>query len=192
LEPLEKGPTVNHLRSGVHVVLLGLRGAGKSMVGGLLAAQLGAKLVDLDRVTLDVLGRDAVTRAWREVGEEGFRRAEVQALGRVLAGDGGVIALGGGTPTAPGAAAMLREAQAQGRAVLVYLRSEPTMLQRRLTAAGAGDRPALLGDDPIGEIAAIFAARDPLYSELADHVVDAAPQAADVAKEIVRLVARPT
>jgi shikimate kinase len=81
---------------------------------------------------------------------------------------GPVLALGGGTPTAPGAADLLRERAAAGSVRLLYLRASAETLAGRLTAAGGPDRPALVGDDPVSEITVLFERRDPLYRELAD------------------------
>lgn len=149
------------------IVLMGLRGSGKSTLGRRLAERLGRVFVDLDDRTAAALGASAAGAALRSHGEPAFRAAEVVALREALGEAGVVLALGGGTPTASGAADLLREAAASGGAALVYLRAEPRTLAGRLTAAGAPDRPGLTGDDPVAEIAMLFERRDPLYRELA-------------------------
>ena len=84
-----------------------------------------------------------------------------------------MLALGGGTPTAPGAADILRAASKSGGARVVYLRCEPDELRARLDAVGVGpDRPSLTGADPRDEIEAVFVRRDPLYTDLADAIVE--------------------
>lgn len=171
----------------MNIIFLGLRGSGKSTVGQLLGRRLGRALTDLDLVTLSLLGCATVKEAWVR-GEDVFRRAEANALEQALAQSGRIIALGGGTPTAPGAAEMLREAQAARRAILFYLAADADTLRSRLQGEGAADRPALLGDDPLMEIEAVRAARDPLYRELADHVVDASRAVAEVSEDVLRLI----
>ncbi len=178
------------------LVLIGLRGSGKTTVGRLLATRLqgreadGPGFVDLDDRTPAVLGCDSVADAWEAHGESAFRDAEMQALGAILSVDDKVcrvLALGGGTPTAPGAEAMLASQRDRGRVVLVYLRAMPDTLRERLSHADNRDRPALLGGkDPLDEIDAVFARRDPLYRQLA--TVEVACDGMS-AKEVADLVA---
>lgn len=150
---------------------MGLRGAGKTTLGREAATRLGVAFVDLDDRTRSRLGAPTIREAWSKVGEPGFRAAEAEALRDALAEQPGVIALGGGAPTAPGAQALLREADTRG-AVLVYLRAPPPVLRQRLSAAGTGDRPSLTGSDPIAEVDAVFRARDALYAGLARVILE--------------------
>ena len=96
------------------------------------------------------------------------------ALGaaQTLEGDGRVVALGGGTPTAPGAADLLRTARDARRAIIVYLTAEADTLRTRLAAGDMADRPSLTGADPRAEIEAVLARRDPLYRDLATEVIE--------------------
>jgi len=170
------------------VVLIGLRASGKSTVGRLLGAALGREFVDLDDVTPRLLGSDDVRGAWSAHGEAGFRAAEARALAQELSGAGRVLALGGGTPEAPGAAAMLRDARDAGRAVVVYLRADAAVLRERLRQADNANRPSLTGAGLLDEIEDVLARRDGAYSALADLVVEHedAPNAEDAAGRIVR------
>lgn len=178
----------------VDIILMGLRGSGKTSVSAAAAARLGlpaSARIDLDDLTLRRLGAATIADAWRAAGEPAFREAEAASLRGVLqdrASTAGVrvIALGGGTPTAPGAAEALRDARASGSAVLVYLRASPSTLRVRLAraagdAATAAHRPSLTGRGTIEEIEDVHAARDPLYVSLADHVVDASADVASAA-----------
>ena len=156
----------------MNIVLIGLRGSGKTTVGRLLAERLRRPLVDLDAVTSKLLGATRVADAWARAGEQAFRQAEARALTAALAGDGQVIALGGGTPTAPGAADLLRTACDAGRATVVYLAAAAATLRTRLAAADMADRPSLTGADPLAEIDAVLVRRDPLYRDLATEVIE--------------------
>jgi shikimate kinase len=158
------------------LILIGLRGSGKSAVGRAMSARLGRVFIDLDDLTPALMGYPSVGEAWRGAGEPAFRSAEVDALRRVLE-DGGsgrrVIALGGGTPTAPGAAAILNDARHSGAAVVVYLRAGAPTLRSRLQGLDNRDRPPLTGaSDPLSEIERVLHQRDQLYITLADTVVD--------------------
>lgn len=163
------------------IVLMGLRGSGKSTAGRAAAARLGALFVDLDERSARELGCARVAEAWERHGEAAFRAGEARALraalddcGRRGASALTVLALGGGTPAAPGAAEALRAARDSGLARLIYLRASPAALRARLVAAGGAgaDRPSLTGADPLAEIEAVFGARDGLYRALADEVIE--------------------
>jgi shikimate kinase len=149
------------------LILIGLRGSGKTTLAPVLAGRLGYTSIDLDDATLRVLGETSVAEAWQRHGESGFRSAEAMALHEALSKDNLVIACGGGTPTAPGATAMLTSAQEAGKAAIVYLRGTVETLQARLRAAGSADRPGLTGADPIAEVPVLFMKRDPLYMSIA-------------------------
>lgn len=151
---------------------MGLRGSGKSTLGRELGALLGRAFVDLDVVTLRALGHASASEAFGAVGEAGFRAAEVAALGAVLRDGGQVVALGGGTPTAAGAAELLRGERGRGSAWVVYLHAAPEVLRARLAGTNLANRPALLGRDALDEIGRVYAARDGLYRELADVIVE--------------------
>ncbi len=158
-----------------NLLLIGLRGSGKTTLGRGLAHAEGRGFVDLDEVTAAFLGCDSVAEAWGRFGEAEFREAEARALSAVLNDSGRIIALGGGTPTAPGAAAAIAEAARQGRCVVAYLRCPPEVLRARLESQGAEaltNRPSLTGAPALDEIEVVFAARDGLYRRLATWVIE--------------------
>jgi len=165
------------------VVLFGLRGSGKSTVGPLLAASLQTPFVDLDPLTALELGEATPADALRKHGEPAFRAAEVRAFAHLLRLPTAVIALGGGTPTAPGFSEVVT---ARADLTLVYLRATPDTLRTRLSKTDAASRPSLTGTGMLMEIDAVFTARDPLYRSRAqiEIAVDGLTEA-DVADRIV-------
>lgn len=152
------------------LLLIGLRCSGKTTLGQLAARALRVPFQDLDPLVLKRLGRTTVTEAFEQDGEDGWRRAEALALQDALADGAGVLALGGGAPTAPGAAAMIRAARATDRLRVALLHPGERELQHRL-AAGRGDRPRLDSSDA-AEVARLASERLPLYRSLADAVLD--------------------
>ncbi len=156
----------------IRLILIGLRGSGKSTLARGLAARLSCAWVDLDDFTPKELGCATVAEAWETHREPAFRAAEVAALSRVLGGGARVIALGGGTPTAPGAAELLRAEQSAGRARVVYLRASASALRERLRGAMDANRPSLTGGDPLAEMDEVFARRDEPYRRIADRVIE--------------------
>ena len=135
----------------MNTLLMGLRGCGKSTVGRLLAGRLGCVFVELDERVLAIFDQGTVSEAWSVHGEPAWRAAEARVLEDCLAATDQVVALGGGTPMIEEARRLIEREQAGGRVRVVYLVCDPRELARRL-AEGAGDRPPLLGTDPVSEI----------------------------------------
>ena len=81
--------------SGPEVVLVGAMGAGKTTVGGLVAAALGLDFLDTDHLVESAAGKP-VAEIFVDDGEEHFRELEQAAVARALASHEGVLALGGG------------------------------------------------------------------------------------------------
>ncbi len=158
----------------MHVLLMGLRGSGKTTVGGLLARQLDGEFVDLDDRVLAAFAETTVTDVWAAHGEQAWRAAETRVLQELLnrsAARLSVIALGGGTPMIESARGDIEAARTAGTATVVYLRCVVEELERRL-AGQTDDRPSLTGADPVGEIADVMTTREPVYRSLADHEYD--------------------
>jgi shikimate kinase len=167
------------------LVLMGLRGSGKSTVGRHIADWAGRPFIDLDTRTAQLLGSASVREVWDRHGEAAFRLAETKALTTAMETPGAVIALGGGTPTAPGAAELLRRERDSGRCEVIYLSASARTLRERLRDADNSNRPSLTGADPLAEIEMVLAQRDPLYRELASRIVRTdGRDAADIAAEI--------
>ncbi len=171
-----------------HILLMGLRASGKSTLARTLAQRAGLAAIDLDIFTLNDLDAHTVEDAWQSHGEHAFRRAETRVLARCLATPAPtVIALGGGTPTAPGAADLLRDTRDANRAFLIYLRVPLDTLRSRLAATPDDpNRPSLTGTPAHDEIDIVFSQRDPLYSDLADLVLERAQSPAQDADDILR------
>ncbi|GAB4382628.1 MAG: shikimate kinase AroL [Phycisphaerales bacterium] len=155
-----------------NVLLIGLRGSGKSTLGRELAKRLHRPFIDLDDETKAQMHCKTVAEAWAKYGESGYRQAETRALRKVLTRPGQIIALGGGTPTAPGARDIIERAQLGRNAMVIYLRASASTLRERLSKADVSDRPALTGTDSIAEIDLVLARRDGLYRSIADEVID--------------------
>lgn len=151
----------------LNFILIGLRGSGKSTLGRLLAQQLGRDFVDLDGIVAQRMNASGPGEAIERDGIDAFRATETQALRSVQGTHNQIIALGGGTPTAPGAAELLRENGSR----IIYLRGKPETLRERMAQADNTDRPALVGDDALGEIETLFNQRDDLYRGLSESIV---------------------
>lgn len=161
------------------LLLIGLRASGKTTLGSALASRLGVEFIDLDDRTAGELGAASAGDALRAHGEEPFRAAELRALRAACEGPPRVIALGGGTPTAPGAARFIDGLRREGRAVVVFLDPPLATLQARLSK-NAGDRPSLTGRGVVEEVDEIARLRRPLYAALADFAFEEEVDRGDV------------
>jgi shikimate kinase len=156
----------------MHLVLIGLRGAGKSTAGRATADLLARPFIDLDDHTAAVCGMDATT-CFSVRGEAAWREAEATALhAALMARTPSIIALGGGTPTAPGAEDLLQNARHDHRIRVVWLDAPPHVLVERI--GHDPSRPPLTDLDPLAEMQAIDARRRPIFERLADATIDVA------------------
>ena len=144
-----------------NVVLVGFMGSGKSTVGPHVAQRLERPFVDLDDVIEADAGR-SVAEIFSSEGEAGFRDRESRCLQRALAGDGSVVAVGGGAPMRQENWARIRDSNC-----VVALMAEPDELARRLN--GSTERP-LLQRNGSSAISSLLPNRLPRYLE-ADLIV---------------------
>ncbi len=158
------------------VALIGLRGAGKTTLGGELAAQRGVPFVELDRE----IEREAGT-SMNEIlllhGQAGYRRYERRALLRIAEDhpDGVVMTTGGSIVSERDTFDLL-----QSHFWCVWLKASPEEHMSRVVAQG-DMRPFDAGDNAKGgatrealdDIRRILASREALYAR-ADAVVDTA------------------
>jgi len=155
------------------VLLVGMRGAGKTSVGRRAAELLGVRFVDLDEEVLELArhaGRPAAASAGELLardGERAFRELEAAGLRRLLEPQLSlVLAAGGGAVEREDARSWMRRS-----ATSVWLRATPAVLAQRLRKDPTF-RPALLGDDPVRELGELLERRAPLYASVADHELD--------------------
>ncbi|CAN5857476.1 shikimate kinase [soil metagenome] len=157
------------------LILIGLRGSGKTTLARTFAALHPCVWRDLDDLTAAALNHPSAGAALGALGEAAFRAAECAALERVLTSPPlpAILALGGGTPMYPPAREIVRAAQRAGRARIIYLHAPPAILATRLAQDAATLRPPLTAHaDPLTESAALYAARDPIYRALGDTTLD--------------------
>lgn len=151
---------------------MGMRGCGKSSIASLLSTRIRRTYVDLDTMTATRCNAATAGLALARVGEGTFRAAELEALRTSLVSNRFVIALGGGTVVAPGAADLINATRAEKRAMVVYLRASAATLRERLEKTDLRARPSLTGKGVLEEIPDLLAQREPVYVSLADETLD--------------------
>lgn len=146
------------------IALVGLPGGGKSTVGRQLARRIGADFIDSDAAIEHKIG-EPIRSYFERRGEAAFRDIEEATIDELTRSWRGVLATGGGV--------VLREANRaalKSRCTVVYLRSAPEELMRRLR--NDTKRPLLQVANPLAKLREMFDVRDPLYREVAQFVIE--------------------
>jgi XRE family aerobic/anaerobic benzoate catabolism transcriptional regulator len=149
------------------IALIGLRGAGKSTLGKMLANKIGWKFVELNK-EIEAENGLSVAEIIALYGQEGFRRMEQAALGQLLTDNGlTVLATGGGIVSEP-----LTFDLVLSSFYTIWLKAEPEEHMARVR--GQGDlRPMADDRSAMAELRNILVSREPLYAR-ANAVVDTA------------------
>ena len=168
------------------VVLVGLPGSGKSVVGKRLAHRHSATFIDLDERIEHEDGRP-IPRIFEEDGEAAFRAMERRAVADLGPADRDqelrrIVATGGGAVVDP----RNRWALYRGR-LSVWLDSRPEVLAQRLRRS-PHVRPLVTGRDPIGTLRDLASRRERFYAAADVHVTGVA-EVAEVVASVERHLA---
>jgi XRE family aerobic/anaerobic benzoate catabolism transcriptional regulator len=166
------------------IALIGLRGAGKSTLGKMLARKIGWSFVELNK-EIEALNGLSVAEIIALYGQEGFRRMEQAALGQLLARrELMVLATGGGIVSEPLTFDLILSSF-----YTIWLKAEPEEHMARVR--GQGDlRPMADDRAAMAELRAILLSREPLYAR-ASVTVDTAGLGIDEAAARVIAAVKP-
>jgi XRE family transcriptional regulator, aerobic/anaerobic benzoate catabolism transcriptional regulator len=143
---------------GQRIALVGLRGAGKSTLGRMLAQYLGWPFVELDRCVEEEYGA-SVPDLIEMAGTATFRRHERSALERVIAEhEAAVITTAGGIVANPESYALLLR-----RTHTVWMKARPDEHMSRVMAQG-DFRPMAQNRQAMADLVAILEARRADYA----------------------------
>ena len=146
------------------IALVGLPGSGKTTVGRQLARRLQLPFIDSDQRIEQRLGC-SIREYFEREGEAAFRDVEQSVIDELTLGEPCVLSTGGG--------AILRDANRhclRERCKVFYLRATPEDVYRRVKHDR--NRPLLLVADPLQRLRDLYAARDPLYRDTAQFVLE--------------------
>lgn len=146
------------------IFLIGPMGTGKTTIGNQLARSLGYSFVDADQ-EIEARTGASIALIFDVEGEAGFRERERRIIDELTQREAIVLATGGGAVLA----ADNREHLA-ARGFVVYLRTGIEALLRRMRFDTT--RPLLRTEDPEGTLKRIIEEREPLYTSIADLIVD--------------------
>jgi XRE family aerobic/anaerobic benzoate catabolism transcriptional regulator len=138
--------------------LVGLRGAGKSTLGRMLARHLGSQFIELDRMVEQDYGA-SIPDMIEMAGTATFRRHERAALARVIGEeDAAVITTAGGIVSDRDSYALLLR-----RSHTIWIKARPEDHKRRVMAQG-DFRPMAQNREAMADLVAILDARRPDYA----------------------------
>jgi XRE family aerobic/anaerobic benzoate catabolism transcriptional regulator len=171
---LGQSASMQHRMSFAGIALIGLRGAGKSTLGKMLAKEIGWKFVELNK-EIEAQNGLSVAEIIALYGQEGFRRLEQAALTQLLARkELAVLATGGGIVSEPVTFDLILSSF-----YTIWLKAEPEEHMARVR--GQGDlRPMADDRSAMAELRNILVSREPLYAR-ASAVVDTAGLTVDAA-----------
>ena len=149
----------------LRLALVGLRGAGKSTLGRLLAADLGTPFIELNDEIAKMSGL-GVPEIFHLYGPEGYRRFERRCLDRAIGSHDSVVLATAGGIVADAATydALL------GAFFTIWLRATPEEHMARVRAQG-DLRPMAGNGEAMKELKRLLKSRKPLYRR-ADRALD--------------------
>ena len=151
------------------IALIGLRGAGKSTLGGMLAQRLKVPFLELDRLIEQESGV-SLSAIFDLYGQSGFRRLERRCLDEVIERyPNFVLATGGSLVSEPATFERLLT-----MCYTVWLRAIPEDHMQRVIAQG-DMRPMAENRESMLDLQRILAVREPLYQQ-ADLTINTSKQ----------------
>ncbi|MDU0809840.1 MAG: shikimate kinase [Burkholderia sp.] len=147
-----------------NIFFVGLMGAGKTTVGQAVAYYLNKQFFDSDN-EIEVRAGQRIPLIFKRDGENVFRSLETQVISDLTKYKNIVLATGGGAILCPSNRKCIKN-----KGIVVYLRANPYDLWMRTRKNK--NRPLLQIDDPKARLEALHSARDPLYHECADLVIE--------------------
>jgi shikimate kinase len=174
-----KGRVGTNMKKSRNVFLIGPMGVGKSTIGRLLADLLKLEFYDTDQEITERCGA-SIDWIFDIEGEQGFRERERKIIHELTDLSGIVLATGGGSVILPA-----NRERLAARGTVVYLKASINQQMER--TAKDKTRPLLQVEDRLGRLEELAEERDPLYSNLAEIIVETGDGSVrTIASEIVR------
>jgi shikimate kinase len=149
----------------MNIVLIGLRGSGKTTVGRILAQRLGRELIEMDELITRKAGL-TIPEIAEKHGWEKFRDIEEDVTSQVAKLENIINASGGGVVISKKNIAKLKK-----KGVLVWLQADVDTLVNR-TGEDNGRPPLVEGRSRREDIEIALKERKPLYQQAADLAIN--------------------
>lgn len=161
----------------MNIVLIGMRGSGKSTIGKLLAKKLNRKFIETDNLIVEKAGM-SIPNIVKRYGWKKFRQLENAVVKKIYQYTNHVIATGGGVILKEENVKLLKK-----NGFLIWLIAKPETLINRI--GNDPNRPSLTGKSLKEDIQITLKERLPLYQRAADSSVTTDNKSPD---EIVKLI----
>ena len=165
----------------MNIFIVGPMGSGKSTVGKIISSELFLNFFDTDE---EIETRTGASIDWifDLEGEDGFRKRESKILHEMVQQNSTVLSTGGGIILSESNRELL-----SSRGTVFYL-ATPIAVQLERTSKDK-DRPLLKNGDPGKILEELHVARESLYEEVADYIVNTEGKSSqEVSAEIIKLV----
>lgn len=148
-----------------NIVLIGMRGSGKTTIAKLLSKKLERDFVDIDKIINQRLNL-TIPEIVSKYGWDFFRKKESEITKEISMLGNTIISTGGGVVLNPKNIECLKST-----GIIIYLVARPEMLFKRIGVDK--NRPSLLNKkNPLDELKEIFKQRKNLYESAADYKID--------------------
>lgn len=140
-----------------NLIFVGLMGAGKSVIGRMVAQALSVPFIDTD-AEIERVSRMTIAELFAAYGEVEFRSLETRVLSRLLEGGPRVISTGGGAFINENTRQVIKEG-----GVSVWLKADLDVLWERVNKRD--HRPLLKTANPKATLENLMNQRYPIYAE---------------------------
>ena len=150
-----------------NLILIGMRGSGKSHIGSELAKKMQMPFWDLDTVIEKKIGM-SISHLVKTKGWGAFRQIESRACMLTAKKDNCIIATGGGAVVHPHNVEYLKQ-----NGFIIWLKAPIADLVTRVTTAHSNHhRPSITGASISDEMREVYKEREALYQAAADLIFD--------------------
>ena len=164
----------------MNIVLTGMMGTGKTVIGKKLAQKLNMKYISTDEVIEKDVGM-SIPKIFKRKGELYFRDVETKAVKCVAMLDNFVIDTGGGVVQR---SENMEELERNG--AIICLTASPEVILKRTSKTNY--RPLLNVDDPVSEIKGLLEKRKQFYKRCSGMIDTSNKGIEEVVNEIIKFL----
>jgi shikimate kinase len=170
----------------MNIVLVGFKGAGKTVIGKIVAEKKKMSFVDTDEVIVleyekERKQKKSCREIYREHGEAFFRNLETHAIKTIKPHDNQVIAVGGGSVDREE-----NRMHLSSLGTIVYLKESPSVIYARIQRE---DTPLFRKDSQKEDFEKLYKQREPIYERIADVVIESKGRGVhEIAHDIIKVI----